>query len=315
MSSELHAPAGAQVELGHDGPLYFLAFDHRGAFARAVLDVEGEPTPEQERTIVAAKEIIFEGAQRAAELMDMPAGRIGVLVDERYGAGVAAQARSAGIVVAMPVEEPDREVFAFTYGERFGAHIERLSPDFAKVLVRWNADGDADANALQGKRLLLLSQWLRANGRKFLFELIVSPTEAQLAAAGGEVERFELEQRPQLIRRAMAEVQAAGIEVDVWKLEGIDTVADAEAIVAQARAGEGRERVVCTVLGAGAAQRRVDDWLRVAAEVDGFVGFAIGRSIWRAPLRAHLAGTLDRAAAAQQIARRYRRFVEVYGAS
>lgn len=297
---------------GHDGQLYFLAFDHRGVFARSVLDAEGEPTAAQEATIVAAKQVIFEGVRRAAARGEVPAGQLGVLVDELYGAPVARAASAAGIVLTMPVEEPDREVFDFTYGERFGDHVEAFAPDFAKVLVRWNADGDADRNALQAARLLELSRWLRAHGRRFLFELIVPPTARQLEAAGGEPLRFELEQRPELIRRAMAEVQAAGVEVDVWKLEGLDEVSDAEAVLAQARSGEGRENVVCTVLGAGAGAERVDHWLRVAASVDGFAGFAIGRSIWRDPLRAQLAGELTREQAAEQIAERYLRFVRLY---
>jgi len=297
---------------GHDTPLYFLAFDHRGVFARSVLGAEGPPTPEQDQTIADAKQLIFEGVLRAAELGAIPPAQLGVLVDERYGAPVARAAGAAGIVLTMPVEEPDREIFDFSYGERFGEHVEEFSPDFAKVLVRWNVDGDVAGNSIQAVRLRALSDWLRAHDRRLLFELIVAPTAAQLEAAGGERLRFELEQRPALIRRAMAAVQRAGIEVDVWKLEGLDDVADAEAVVEQARSGKGREGVVCTVLGAGASRGRVEHWLRVAAGVDGFAGFAIGRSIWRDPLRAHLAGDLSREQVARQIAERYLRFVDVY---
>jgi myo-inositol catabolism protein IolC len=298
------------MSLGHPDPLYFLAFDHRGVFARTIFDTTGEPTPEQERVMADAKHLIFEGVGRAAGAV--PPGQAGVLVDELYGAQVARDARADGIVLVMPVEEPDREVFDFAYGAAFGDHIEAFSPDFAKVLVRYNADGDTAGNALQGARLRELSEWLRARGRKFLFELIVAPTAAQLAAAGGAALRFELEQRPELIVRAMAELQEAGVEADVWKLEGIDAIADAEAVVAQARSGTGREQVACTVLGAGADDARVDHWLRTAAAVEGFTGFAIGRSIWRDAVRAHLAGTLDRGQAAEQIAGNYLRFVRVY---
>ena len=48
----------------------------------------------------------------------------------------------------------------------------------------------------------------------------------------------------------------------------------------QTRKGEGRENVKCVLLGRGASDDKVDHWLRQAAPVDGFVGFAIGRSIW-----------------------------------
>jgi myo-inositol catabolism protein IolC len=183
------------------------------------------------------------------------------------------------------------------------------------VLVRWNPDGDVAGNSVQAVRLRALSEWLRLHDRRLLFELIVEPTPAQLEAAGGDRLRFEREQRPALVRRAMAAIQEARIEVAVWKLEGLDAVADAEAVVEQARSGDGREDVVCTVLGAGAATGRVEHWLRVAARVDGFAGFAIGRSIWRDPVRAHLAGALPRDQAARRIAERYLRFVDVYASA
>jgi 5-dehydro-2-deoxygluconokinase len=305
------APAEAPVARGYDDELYFLAFDHRGVFARSVLDVD-VPSPEDEGTIADCKAVILEGLQRAIALGGVPRERLGVLVDELYGAQVARDAKAAGAVVTMPVEEPDQDVFRPAYGPAFGEHIEAFDPDFAKVLVRFNADGSADDNRVQLGRLRELSDWLTAAGRRFLFELITVPTPEQLASVGGDVARFERELRPALIRRAMAAVQDAGVEVDVWKLEGLDDPADATATVAQARNAPHRAGVACVVLGAGASQERVDHWLRVAAATDGFVGFAIGRSIWRAPLRELLGGEIDRTTAAERIARGYLRFVDVY---
>lgn len=293
-------------------PMFLLAFDHRGVFARTIFGTTGEPTPEQEAQMVLAKSVIYDGVRRAAQLRALPAGQAGVLVDELYGAQVARDAKADGIVLVMPVEAPDRALFDFAYGEDWRAHVEAFAPDFAKVLVRYNADGDAAGNAEQAARLAELSSWLRETGRRFLFELIVAPTDAQLAQAGGDATRFELEQRPALIVRAIRELQDAGVEPDVWKLEGLDRPEDARAAAAQARSGEGREGVVCTILGAGAPDDRVDHWLRTAAATDGFAGFAIGRSIWADAVREHLAGTLDRATAAERIATNYLRFVDVF---
>ena len=58
----------------------------------------------------------------------------------------------------------------------------------------------------------------------------------------------------------------------------------------QTRTGEGREGVVCVLLGRGACDEKVDHWLRAAAPVEGFVGFAIGRSIWWDALKGFLDG-------------------------
>ena len=133
----------------------------------------------------------------------------------------------------------------------------------------------------------------------------------QLESVSGDASRYDAQLRPALMRRAIAEIQEAGIEVDIWKIEGVDERADCEAIVAQTRAG-GRDRVVCVVLGRGADDAKVDEWLRAAAPVDGYVGFAIGRSIWWDPLKAYVDGKIERIAGAQQIAANYLRFVEVY---
>lgn len=291
--------------------MFLLAFDHRGVFARTIFGTTGEPTPEQEASMIVAKTIIYEGVRRAAELGDIPAGQAGILVDELYGAQVARDAKADGMVLVMPVEAPDRAIFDFAYAEDWRAHVEAFEPTFAKVLVRYNVDGDAKGNAVQAARLAELSSWLRSTDRKLLFELIVPATEAQLQAAGGEVLRFELEQRPALILRAIEALQAAGVEPDVWKLEGLDDAADARTAATLARA-DGRDHVACTILGAGASDDRVDHWLRTAAATDGFAGFAIGRSIWASAIRDHLFDGLPREDAAERIATNYLRFVDVF---
>jgi 5-dehydro-2-deoxygluconokinase len=66
------------------------------------------------------------------------------------------------------------------------------------------------------------------------------------------------------------------------------------------------------VLGRGADDAAVDRWLRAAAGVPGYAGFAIGRSIWWDPLKAFVDGSSERGAAAETIAANYRRFVDVY---
>jgi myo-inositol catabolism protein IolC len=300
------------MEIGYSGRLYILAFDHRGSFRRDLFGIGGEPTPAQTEEIAAAKMIVFDGLRAGLELGGLATHDTGVLVDEQFGAEVARLARQSGTVLAMPVEKSDHDLFTFEYGEEFGAHIERFDPELSKVLVRFNPDGDAEGNRIQLGRLKRLADWLHGRRRKFLYELLVPPTDAQLDSVGGDRTRYEAELRPGLIRRGIAAAQEAGIEVDVWKLEGTDTVDDAAALVAQARSGEGRERVASVLLGAGAGAERVEHWLRIAAETDGFCGFAIGRSIWDGPLRAHLSGALERGEAAREIGRRFRHFVDVY---
>src|SRR5918911_749413 len=301
------------MTLGYDGKLYILAFDHRGSFQKKMFGIEGEPSAEETERISDAKHLIFEGMLKAVEQGAEP-GVTGVLVDEQFGApkGIPEQARERGLLLAMPVEKSGQNEFDFEYGDDFGAHIEQFDPNFSKVLVRYNPDGDADMNAQQTERLKRLSDWLHEHDRKFLFELLVPAEDAQLEQVDGDSDRYDAELRPELMRRAIEELQDYGIEVDIWKIEGVDERSDAEMLAKQTRTGPGRENVVCVLLGRGASDEKVDQWLRAAAPVDGFVGFAIGRSIWWDALKGFLDDSVDREAAAQQIADKYLRFIQVY---
>ena len=299
------------MALGYDGRLYILAFDHRGSFQKKMFGIQGDPTPDETEQIADAKRLIFEG-MLAAVGEGAEAGATGVLVDEQFGSNIPEMAREHGLKLAMPVEKSGQDEFDFEYGEDFASHIEKFNPDFSKVLVRYNPDGDAALNAEQLKRLKRLADWLHATDRKFLFELLVPATDEQLASVGGDTDRYDAELRPELMRRAIEGSQNAGVEVDVWKIEGVDEQADAAMLAEQARSGRGREGVTCVLLGRGASTEKVEQWLQQAAPVEGFIGFAIGRSIWWDALKGYLDKDLDRAAAAEQIAKNYLHFVKVY---
>jgi myo-inositol catabolism protein IolC len=297
---------------GYDGTLFVLAFDHRGSFVKSFFGVTGQPTREETAKVVDAKSLIYEGFTQALSL-GTDSASAGVLVDEQFGADVARAAVSKGSVLAMPVEKSGQEEFDFEYGEDFASHIEDFSPTFAKVLVRFNPQGDGSVNARQAERLRRLSEWLHANDRKFLFELLVPAQPHQLEIVDGDAGRYDVEVRPGLMRIAIAELQESGVEPDVWKIEGIDGREECVAISEQCRVG-GRDEVKCVVLGRGANDQAVDRWLRAASGAPGYAGFAIGRTIWWNPLKSYLDGTFDRSKATAAIADNYRRFIAVYRA-
>ncbi|MDJ0767905.1 MAG: DUF2090 domain-containing protein [Ilumatobacter sp.] len=297
------------MALGYDGTLYILAFDHRGSF-RKMLGITGTPTEDEAASLRDAKRLIFEGAQRAVA-DGAPADKVGVLVDEEMGADVARDAKAAGLKLAMPCEASGQKVFDFEYGEEFGAHIEAFDPDFSKVLVRWNPDDDATDKGVQGERLARLGEWLHANDRKFLFELLVPASDRQMTLVGGDAAAYDTEVRPYVTLEAIDEIQAAGIEADIWKIEGLDRAASCELLSGLARR-DGRDGVVAVVLGRGADDAAVDHWLREGAGVEGYAGFAIGRSIFRAAIEGIRDGTMERDAAIADVAANYRRFIDVY---
>jgi myo-inositol catabolism protein IolC len=296
--------------LGYDQTLYMLAFDHRASFQKGLFGIEGTPTSEQRARIGQSKLVIFEGLRRAVE-EGAPKQWAGLLVDEDFGAVVARAAKREGFTLAMPVEKSGQDEFDFEYGEDFGAHIEAFDPTFTKVLVRYNPEGDREMNQRQLARLKRLSDWLHERYRKFLFELLVPPEPAQLERVGGDKDRYDLEMRAALVVTAISESQAAGVEPDIWKIEGLDRGEDCARVVEQARA-DGRDRVSCIVLGRGANDERVIQWLRLGAGVPGFTGFAVGRTIWWDPLKSWVAGDADSDSAAQTISQNYQRMVRAY---
>lgn len=298
------------MPLGYERDLYMLAFDHRGSFQTQLFGITGPPTPAEVVRISDAKSLIFEGFLEAQAQGTLPEGA-GILVDEEFGTQVAQRAKELGIVLAMPVEASGRADFDFEFGTDFGRHIEKFDPTFAKVLVRYNPDGDANMNELQTVRLKQLSDWLHARDRKFLYELLIPATAEQLAAVGEDSDRYDREIRPGLVVRTIAAMQSAGVEADVWKIEGLDARDDCQRVAEQARHG-GRDDVACIVLGRGANRARVEQWLRAGAGVPGYRGFAIGRTLWWDALTGFRDGTLPRTTVARQIATNYVQAIDVY---
>ncbi len=297
------------MAVGYDKPLYILAFDHRSSFEE-MASKAGVPEAERHQRISDSKSVIFEGFEVAIG-RGAPREAAGILVDEQYGSQVARLARAKGYILAMPVEKSGQKVFDFEYGDEFGWHIEDFDPTFSKVLVRFNPHDDAATKRIQFERLKRLNDWLRERDRKFLLELLVPATKAQLESVGGDTDRYDREVRPGLTIDAVAEFYEAGIEPDVWKIEGLDRREDCERMAAQVRSG-GRDRVSCVVLGRGADPERVDHWLRQAAGVPGYIGFAIGRTLWWEGVQGYLNGALTREQAAEQIAANYLRAIDLF---
>jgi myo-inositol catabolism protein IolC len=284
--------------------LFVLAFDHRGSFEKMV--------GRDAKTLFAAKRLVWHGFLEALA-QGAPRDEAGLLIDEQYGSGIAREARLQGIVFAMPVEKTGHDEFEFEHGEVFGRAIEEYDPSYAKALVRYNPGGDDELNRRQLARLRQLSDWLRAHDRRFMFELLVPPTGEQLSSVAGSRDRYDGEMRPELMLRAIETLQDSGVEPDLWKIEGVDR-RDACRSIAETTRRDGRDGVGCLVLGRGASAERVDDWLRAGAGVDGYIGFAVGRSIFADAVRDFAADPagFDLQRGAENISARYRRFIAVY---
>jgi myo-inositol catabolism protein IolC len=296
---------------GYDKPLYVLPFDHRGSFESGMFGWKGELNEEQTAQIAAAKQVIYDGFCQAVE-KGVPKGKAAILVDEQFGTAILRDAAAKGFHFACPAEKSGQDEFDFEYGEDFAAHIEKFKPTFCKVLVRYNPEGDAEINRKQAERLKRLSDYLQEAQRSlFMFELLVPAEKAQLDKVNGDKKRYDLELRPGLMVGAIQQLQDAGIEPDVWKIEGLDRREDCETMVKTARA-DGRDNVGCIILGRGENEEKVREWLLTAASVPGFIGFAVGRTDFWDPLVAWKDKKSSREEAVDAIANHYREFVDEF---
>ena len=296
--------------LGYDQPLYLLPFDHRHSYISGMFHFEPPLTQEQHAAVADSKRLIYEGFEQAAGA-GVPPGAAGILVDEEFGAALLHDARQRGFVTAVSTEKSGSDEFEFEYGADFACHIEAVAPIFAKALVRYNPQGERALNQRQEERLKQLSDACHRSERRFMFELLVPATAAQLKRVDGDRDAYDHQLRPALVIEAMRALQDGGVEPDVWKIEGLARRVDCERVVETARQG-GRDAVGCIVLGRGADEARVRGWLATAASVTGFIGFAVGRTSFWDAVAGYRARTLTRAQAAAKIAGRFREWVDVF---
>ena len=223
--------------IGFDKPLYILPFDHRGSFQTKMFGWKGTLTSDQTAQIAATKQVIYDAFVSSLE-SGVPRDKAGILVDEQFGAAILRNALAHGYSTACPAEKSGQDEFDFEYGDDFGKHIELFRPTFCKVLVRYNPEGDRALNTRQASRLKRLSDYLHEKSEsRFIFELLVPAETEQLNRLKADKKRYDVELRPRLMVETIEELQDAGVEPDIWKIEGLDRHEDCKNVVAAARRG------------------------------------------------------------------------------
>ena len=292
--------------LGYDKDLFILPFDHRSSFEAGLLGIRNrEPSSGEVEQLAGYKRVIYDGFLQAID-NGVPIETAAILVDQKYGVDLLADAKKQGITTCTSVEKSGQPEFDFEYGDDFQRHLLDASPTFAKALVRYNPESDATMNQNQRRRLKVLSDHCHEAGYKFMFELLVPTTDAQLDSLDQDRNTYDRDLRPWLTVRAIQELQDASVEPDVWKLEGVDEQEAASKVVDQVRAG-GRNQVGAIVLGRGEDEQRVQHWLNVGAQTPGVIGFAVGRTVFWQPLLEYKDGSLSRNEAVGCIAGTYQR--------
>jgi myo-inositol catabolism protein IolC len=294
---------------GFDKPLYILSFDYRSPLLTTLAseNMTADHAAEVASTvseIVTAKRFVYDGF-KAALAAGLPNDKAGILVDEQFGARILGDATAQGYMTACPAEKNGQEEFDFEYGEDFANHIETFHPTFCKVLLRYDPEGNEELNRRQLTRLKRLSEYLHGTSRSlFLLDLLLPRQRTQL-------KKIESDEKASVIVKAMQQLQDAQVEPDVWGVEGLERREDCEAIVAAARRG-GRDKVGCIILGEAEDDKQVREWLTTAAGVPGFIGFAVGRTIFWQPISHWLSRQIAPKAVVAEIGQHYREFVNIF---
>lgn len=301
-------------KLGYNKPLYILPFDHRSAFATDLFKKKSvdDLSSEEKELIREFKMLIYKGIKKAVE-KTIPKEHAAILVDEEFGQEVLLDAKHNGFVTILTVEKSGHEEFDFMYKD-FKAHIEKFRPDFVKVLIKYNPKDNQDSKKRQQDRLKILSDYAHENNYKFLLEVLVLPTKEQLFEVNQSRETYDRELRPELTAEVISTLQAKGIEPDVWKLEGMETATDYSGVIAEVKSN-GRKNVGVVILGRGANEEKVQEWLRIGAKVDGVIGFAVGRTVFWDVIEKFYEGKIGKAAVIDVIGKKFESFYKVFNFS
>lgn len=307
------------ADLGYTKPLYILPFDHRATFAQkmfgknSILDLNAE----EKEQIREFKMLIYKGFKDALEKL-VPTDYAAILCDEEFGSEILLDALHNRFNTILTVEKSGKEEFMFQYPD-FAEHIQKFHPTFAKVLIRYNPSDSEDLKQRQKKNLKLVSDFCHEENYKFLLEVLVIPTKEQLGDAGTK-SAFDTKFRCDLTVKIIRELQEFTVEPDVWKLEGFEEVKDYEKVLKAIKA-EGRENVNLVVLGRGANEEKVDEWLKtgvkeewfeVGAKVEGVIGFAVGRTVFWEPLEKFHKGEIGKNEVIRTVSENFQEFYRLF---
>ena len=236
------------MSLGYNRPLYLLPFDHRHSYVTGMFNFNPPLTVEQHEAVADSKRVIYDGFRQALD-KEVPIASAAILVDEEFGADILRDAVKSGYVTALSTEKSGSSEFEFEFGAAFAEHIEAFGPTFAKVLVRYNPEGDVALNRRQTAKLKRLSDYCRSVGSAVACSSCwCRPRRRRWTASRQTRKSSTCGFVPKSTRQTIRTLQDAGVEPDVGRFQGLDCREDCERVVDMAL-GDGRHDVGCIVLG------------------------------------------------------------------
>ena len=269
-----------------------LAFDHRAPLEQLASDLNTPVT-----RISQFKHLVARAAQRASVRAAGLGATYGLILDDRYGAGLLPELDESGWWIARPVEDPGSRPLRFEHGRNVQSMLrEWPARHIAKCLVAFDAD---DPPTLRGEQIATLHDLRKAcedSGRELLLEVIPPML------------RDDPRDADEVLARAVTAIAAAGVLPDWWKLPAPSNAQGWKRLDSAIRGVDSYCRGVL-VLGLDAQIDELAEQLAEAATHSLCRGFAVGRTIFGETARTWFTGEIDDAAAIEAISQRYVRLV------
>ncbi len=280
--------------------LFVLPFDHRAGFAQKMLGFGEILTLDEKRIVTSYKQIIYEAIFKAID-MGIAKEHSAVLVDEVYGLDILKDAKEKGLITMQTIERSGQDFFDFEY-EDWKDHLTNIMPSFAKALVRYDVSAD---NSEQLGRLKKLSDFCIEKKIGLLIEPLMQNKNY-------EKEVYDNEYRCLDLNKMILEMQDFGIEANIWKIEGLYKKEQYVEVVKTARNTKERNDVGIIILGRNESKEHVNQWIVAGRDVDGVVGFAVGRTIFWEPLMKYKNAEISRGMAVEAIASDYFEYYKLF---
>lgn len=278
----------------HDEVLGF-AFDHRNQF----FDL-AQQTGASETRIAALKQLFVQAVALTEQHLGLE-GRIGVLIDDRYGQDALNAATGRGWWIGRPVELPGSLPLVFEHGRSIGTTLASWPREHVvKCLVHYHPDAPIDERIEQEAQLRALYDAVQTSGHELLLEVIPP-------------KRAPLPDTPDTVYRALKRLYNLGIQPEWWKLAPM-TAGQWQAIDALIAERDPYCRGV-VLLGLSAGVEQLAEGFRAAAASTACKGFTVGRTIFHEPSRAWLAGQIGDDALIANVRERFETLIGAWRAA
>ena len=276
--------------------LKILAFDHRiqlEAMARAAKIGDKD----RAHKIRQAKQLIFQAFTATTQEYGGEKGEFGLLCDSRYGEDILRQCVNRDWWIARPVEKPQSRPVEFDFSAELSSVIRHFpTAHIVKCLLFHHSQDEDYLRRLQLERLVRLYQICVDTHHQLLLELL-PPQEMNMD--GME------------ISRGMAQVYAANIFPDWWKLPAFSSQQEWNA-VAQTIKDYDPHCSGVLILGLDKPIARLQEEFTLATRQPHCKGFAIGRSIFGQPCQEWFHRKNDDAATIARIKRNFKTIINCW---